>query len=128
MGVSPRLHSEREQPHVDPQERLRDFILEFTADRFSFVFLSGQQPVRQLAQSFLQTKRFFQTFVVQLPTLLVRVLHGLSLDDSPLQLPVGGGEFRGTMAEPFRELIHVNGGLRRNALGLLDPRVYFPKK
>ena len=119
---------EREQPCVDSQQRLRDLVLKFVADIFALVLLSGQKAVRQLAQPFLQLERFLQTFVVQLPTLLVGILHRLTLSDSLPQSTVGIGKFRGTMAKRFRELAHMIGGLRGGALGLLNGRICFLEK
>ncbi len=119
---------EREQPYVDSQQRLRDFVLEFVADVFAFVLLSGQKPVRQLAQPFLQVERFLQAFVVQLSTFFVGRLHRLALDHSLSQLSIRVGEFCRTMAERFRELAHVEGGLGGGALGLLDCGICFLEK
>jgi hypothetical protein len=44
-----RLPLQREQPHVDSQQRLRDLILELVADLLSVVFLCRQNAVREQA-------------------------------------------------------------------------------
>jgi hypothetical protein len=47
--VAPRFPLQSNKPHVDPQQRLGDLILEFLADRFAVIFLCRQNPVRQAA-------------------------------------------------------------------------------
>jgi hypothetical protein len=75
----PRFVLQREQAHVDAQERLRDLVLELVADLFAVVFLRRQNPVRQETQPFLEMKRLIQAFLLQGAALLVRVLHGLDV-------------------------------------------------
>ena len=48
FGIAPGFLFQGEQPDIDPQQILGDFILEFTADLLAFILLRTQHPVRQL--------------------------------------------------------------------------------
>jgi hypothetical protein len=93
LRVAPSFLLQRDQPHVDPQQRLGDLILEFLADRLAIIFLRRQNPVRQPAQTFLELERLVQALLVQHPPLLVGFLHGFAPCDPLLALADGGGEF-----------------------------------
>ena len=94
LGVAPGLLFQGEQPDIDAQQSLGDFILKFAADLFAFILLRRQHLMRQLPQTFLQLQRFLQQFGVVLPPLFLRAASTtLAPDDAPLQLAVGGGQF-----------------------------------
>jgi hypothetical protein len=77
--AAPRFLLQREQPHIDAQEPLRDFVLKLLADLFAVIFLRRQNPVCEESQAFLELKRLIQALFVQDAPLLVGVLHFLDV-------------------------------------------------
>ncbi len=52
--ADPRFLLQREQPDINAQQGLGDFLLEFTTDEFAIAFLRREHPVRQPPQTFLE--------------------------------------------------------------------------
>jgi hypothetical protein len=126
--AAPRFLLQRDQPHVDAQQRLGDLILQFLADRFAVVFLRRQNPVRQPPQTFLELERLIEAFLVQHPPFLVGLLHGFAPSDLLLAPAVGGGEFLRARPQvgfqPDKVSLHAPG----RALMLLDGHMGFGKE
>ena len=93
LGVVLGLLFQLEQPDIDAQQRLRDFILKFQADFLALFFLRHQHLVRQLPQTFLQLQGFLQQLAVVFAADLEGGFHALAPDDAALQLAVGRGQF-----------------------------------
>ena len=91
LGVAPRLLFQGEQPDIDAQQRLGDFILKFPADLLAFILLRRQHLVRQLPQAFLQFERILQTLPVVFAAFFEGVFHDLAPDDA---LVATGGWWR----------------------------------
>ncbi len=94
LGVAPGFLFQREQPDIDAQQSLGDFILKFMADFLAFILLRRQHLVRQLPQTFLQLQGLLQQPGVVFSAFLEGGFHALAPDDAPLQLTVGGGQFQ----------------------------------
>jgi hypothetical protein len=126
--AAPRFLLQRQQPHVDAQQRLRDLGLELAADRFAVVFLRRQNPVRQPAQTFLELERLIQALLVQHAPLFVGFLHGLAPRDPVFALADGGGEFLRTRSQSGFQPDKISLCAPGRTLMLLEGRIRFGKE
>ena len=79
--------------------------MQLAADLLSFFLLRRQNLVGQMPQLFLHATRLLQQLAVVLLAFLERFFHGLAPGDFLLQLPVGGGQLNGALAQrPFTRL------------------------
>ncbi len=116
FGPAPGLLLQREQPHVDAEQSLRELVLELAADRFAVVLLRRQNPVRQPTQPFLELEGLVETLLVQHPPLLVGFLHGLAPRVADFALVDGGGECVRARAQSGFQADEVSLSASRRAL------------
>jgi hypothetical protein len=128
LRAAPRFLLQSNKPHVDAHQRLGNLVLEFLADRFAVIFLRGQNPVRQPAQTFLELERLVQALLVQHSPCLVGFLHGLAPSDPLLALADGGGEFPRARAQSGFQPDKVSLGAPGRVLMLLEGRIRFGKE
>ena len=94
----------------------------------AFIFLRREHLVRHLPQARLQLQGVLQQPVVAFAALLKRGFHGLAPHDAPLQLAVGGGQFRCALSEQFGQFMQMRLGLSRRLMSFLNRRDGFGKK
>lgn len=92
---------QRQQPDIDPQQRLADVVVQLVAHSLAFGLLRRQLLVGQMPQLFLELMRFTQQLRVALHAFPERGFRRLALEEALLQMPVGGGESRGALRDRF---------------------------
>ena len=99
LGVERGLLFQGRQPDIDARQGLGDDIMQFAADLLALFLLRRQKLAGQKPQLFLHVARLLQQLAVVLLAFPEGFLHRLALGDFLFQLPVGGGQIHGALAQ-----------------------------
>lgn len=120
LRVDRRLLFQRQQPDIDAQQGLGNLIVQLGADLLSFRLLCRQNLVSQMPQMFLQAAGLLQQPGVGSRAFFEGLLHGLALDDSLFQGPVGGRQVHRAPAQCLVQSAQTDTGLEGGAVSLFD--------